>query len=85
MEADTIGKRDYIAIVVSRDALDYDQLNRTISQSNRATYADKVNEAVKGISIPSARFNNTDKGTMYFKVDANTNKAVACIVAIDKQ
>jgi hypothetical protein len=35
--------------------------------------------------IRSARFNNTSDGTIYFKVDANDNKAVACVVAIDKQ
>jgi hypothetical protein len=85
MEADTIGKRDYIAIVVSKDALDYNQLNSAISQGSGATYADKVNNAVRSLAISSARFDNTDKGTMHFKVDANTNKAVACIVAIDKQ
>jgi hypothetical protein len=43
-----------------------------------------VNEALQNIQIRSARFNNTNDGTIYFKVDANDNKAVACVVAIDK-
>lgn len=39
----------------------------------------------KAMRIRSARFNNTNDGTIYFKVDVNDNKAVACIVVIDKQ
>jgi len=35
--------------------------------------------------IRSARLNNTSDGTIYFKVASNDNKAVACVVAIDKQ
>lgn len=85
MEADTIGNRDYIAVVVSKDELDYNQLNKAISESRQTGYQAKVNEAIQGMAIASARFSNTNEGTMYFKVDANSNKAVACVVAIDKQ
>jgi hypothetical protein len=84
-EADTIGKRDYIAVVVSKDELDYNRLNQAISSSRQSTYAAKVNEALQSILIRSARFNDTDKGAIHFKVDANDNKAVATVVAFDKQ
>lgn len=85
MEADTIGTRDYIAIVVSKDELDYNALNQAISNnSSRSDFLGKVNEALQSILIRSAKFNNTNDGTIYFKVDANDNKAVACVVAIDK-
>ena len=85
MEADTIGNKDFIAIVISKDELDYTALNKSISQSSRPDYLGKVNEALQSITIRSAKFNNTNDGTIYFKVDANDNKAVACVVAIDKQ
>lgn len=85
MQADTIGNRDFIAIVVSKDELDYNALNQAISRSSRGDYSGKVNEALQSIMIRSAKFNNTNDGTIYFKVDANDNKAVACVVAIDKQ
>ncbi len=85
LEADSIGTKDYIAIVVSKDELDYNRINQAISQSRQSTYAGKVNEALQGILIRSARFNNTNDGRIYFKVDANDNKAVATIVAFDKQ
>jgi hypothetical protein len=84
-EADSIGKRDFIAIVVSKDSLDYNALNAAISRAPGNDYAARVNQALQSIMISSARFNNTADGRIYFKVDANTNKAVACIVAFDKQ
>ena len=85
MEADSIGNRDYIAIVVSKEQLDYNSINSGISRSARPDYLGKVNEALQSMLIPSASFNNTNDGRIYFKVDANDNKAVACVVAFDKQ
>ncbi len=84
-EADSVGNRDQIAIVVSKDELDYNQLNQAINQSRQTNYEGKVNEAIQSLLIRSARFNNTGDGQIYFKVNANDNKAVACIVIIDKR
>ncbi len=84
-EADNIGNKDEIAIVVSKDELDYHTLNEAISRSSRPDYLSRVNEALQSIMIRSARFNSTNEGTIYFKVDANSNKAVACVVSIDKR
>jgi len=85
MEADSLGNRDFIAIVVSKEELDYNALNQAISRSSRPDYLGKVNEALQSILIRGSRFNSTGDGRIYFKVDANSNKAVACVVAIDKQ
>ncbi len=85
MEADTIGNRDYMAIVVSKDELNYNQLNQAISNSRQADYAGKVNEALQSILIRSPQINHTNDGRIYFRVNANDNKAVATIVAFDKQ
>jgi C1A family cysteine protease len=84
MEADSIGTKDFIAIVVSKEELNYNQLNQAISQSRQSSYLGKVNEALQSILIRSARFSNTSDGSVYFKVDANDNKATACVVEIDK-
>ena len=84
-EADNIGSSDQIAIVVSREELDYNALNTAISGSSGGNYLDRVNGALESIRIRSARFSNTADGTIYFKVDANSNKAVACVVTIDKK
>ena len=55
MEADDIGTRDYIAIVVSKDELDYNRLNNEISSSSQSDYTGKVNEALKSILIPFSK------------------------------
>jgi hypothetical protein len=81
---DSVGNRDYMAIVVSKDELDYNDLNSKINSATGSTYAEKVNKAVQGILIRSAKFSVSGEGGIYFKVDANSNKAVACIVAFDK-
>jgi hypothetical protein len=82
---DSIGTKDYMAIVVSRDELSYNDINKSISNSSQSTYVGKVNEALKNILIPSAQFSTGSNGGVYFKVAANDNKAVACVVAIDKK
>ena len=84
LEADNVGNKDYMAVVVSKDQLDYQQLNAAISRSGQSTYAGKLNEAVQNILIPSARYNSTADGRINFKVDANSNKAVAVVIAFDK-
>ncbi len=84
-EADSIGNHDQFAIVVSKDSLDYNQLNDAINKSGKTGYGEKVNEALQSILIRTARFGNGNDGSIYFKVDANTNKAVACVVEVDKK
>jgi hypothetical protein len=84
LEADSIDTRDFIAIVTSRDELDYNAINSAISNSPGASYASKVNAALQGILIRPVAFRAGTDGTIYFKADANTNKAVATIVAFDK-
>ena len=84
LEADSIGTKDYIAIVASKDELDYNSLNAAISNSNQSGYAGKVNDALRSILIRSTGFSTGANGSIYFKANANDNKAVATIVAFDK-
>lgn len=84
MEADSIGKRDYIAIVVSTEQLDYKQLNQSISSSGQPTYAGKVKEALGARQTGAVAINATANGTIYFKAAADDNKAVMAVVAFDK-
>jgi hypothetical protein len=85
MEADSIGIKDQIAVVVSKDALDYNAINRAISQSGQKDYVSKLNEAIRDIEIRSVRFEDTREGNVHFKVEANTNKAVGFVVAFLKK
>ncbi len=84
--ADSIGTKDRMAIVVSKQALDYNALNAAINKSTQSTYAGKLNEAIRANAITGVTFSNTSTGNIYFKADAAEQKnIVGCIVEIDKQ
>lgn len=85
LELDSIGNRDYMAIVASKEQLDYNAINAAIGRSRETDYARKVNQGLEDVLTRSAKFNTVSDGTINFKVDATDNKAVVCVVAIDKQ
>ncbi|HLX90800.1 MAG TPA: DUF4384 domain-containing protein, partial [Puia sp.] len=84
MSPDSIGTKDFIAVVVSKDSLNWSQLNRRISENPQQDYGSRVLSALGDRLISNVHFDATAKGNMHFKVDGNTSKAVAFIVAIDK-
>ena len=84
MEADNVGNKDYIAILTSKKELSYNQINEAISNSTQPSYAGKVNEAVRSLSVPGASSGTTADGKIYFKVNANPSQAIATVVAFDK-
>ena len=84
--ADSIGNKDFMAIVVSKQPLDYNALNAAINKSVQSTYAGKLNEAISANAITGVKFSNTNTGNIYFKADAGEQKnIVGCVVEIDKQ
>jgi hypothetical protein len=85
LTADSVGNRDYIAIVVTKDQLDYKKVNDAISASGQSSYAGKVNEALQSQLGRSVTFNGNNDGTFHFKTGATDNKVVATIVALDKR
>lgn len=86
LQADSIGTKDRMAIVVSKQPLDYAALNTAINNSSQSTYAGKLNEAISANAITGVRFSNSNAGNIYFKAAAGEEKnIVGCIVEIDKQ
>ena len=84
MSPDSIGTKDYLAVVVSKDSLDWYALNRKISQEPGKDYASRFNSVLSDKMIRSVQFQSSSKGTMEFKTSAGDGKVVACIVEIDK-
>ena len=86
IRADSIGTRDFMGVVVSKQALDYTALNAAINKSSQPTFAGKLNEAISSDAIKNVSYSNTGNGTIYFKAGAaDQNKIVGCVVEIDKQ
>ena len=86
IRADSLGNKDYMGIVVSKEALDYNSINTAINNSSQTGFAAKLNEVVRANTIKNVQFKATNNGSIYFKADAtDKNKLVACVVEIAKQ
>lgn len=86
IRADSLGTKDYMGVVVSKEPLDYNALNASINKSTQSTYAGKLNEVISSTAIKNVDYSSTGNGGIYFKADAtDKNKIVGCVVEIDKQ
>ncbi|HVZ56599.1 MAG TPA: C1 family peptidase [Chitinophagaceae bacterium] len=84
MTPDSVGHRDEMAIVVSKNPLDWSALNRQISQNPQADFGDRVEQALGGRLMQKARFETGSSGTLKFHADPGDNKVVATIISIHK-
>lgn len=86
IQADEVGNKDYMGIVVSKQALDYNAINTAINNSSKPDFASKLNEAVSANTIKNVIFSSGTNNSIYFKANAaGNNNIVTCIVEIDKQ
>jgi hypothetical protein len=84
MVADDIGNKDYVAIVVSKEELDFNALNQKLSRSRSSSYAGKLQEALGNRQIRQLQF----KDSKNVAFEANTDgggEAVGVVIEIDKQ
>ena len=86
MTPDSIGTRDEMAIVVSKQPLDWYAINNKISEDPGKDYASRLNAALGDKLIRNIRFQSSAKGNMQFTVKGeNNNSIVATLVEITKQ
>ncbi len=86
IRADSIGNKDFMGIVVSKEALDYKQINNAINSSSQSSFTAKLNEVVNSAAIKNVQYKNTSEGSIYFKAAATEkNNVIVCVVEIDKQ
>ena len=83
MQADNIGEQDYIAVVVTKNEIDYNALNNKIKASQKGTYRERVMEALGNDDIEGVQFKGGQR--VQFETDAKGKNAVAMIVEINKQ
>ena len=84
MTPDSLGNKDFMAVIISKDTLDWFNINKQISQSPNQDYATRFNALLSNRLIKSVRYQSSSKGTMQINSDGSQNGAVACIVEIDK-
>ncbi|ULQ56635.1 peptidase C1A papain [Flavihumibacter rivuli] len=84
MTPDSIGTRDMIAVVLSKEPLDWYGLNSAISKNPTADYAARLNNALGSTLLKDAGFQTTSKGTMAMSGNADPKQVMACIIEINK-
>jgi hypothetical protein len=84
MTPDSIGTRDIIAVVVSKQPLNWYALNNSIAANPGQDYATRVNSAIGEHLVRHTTFKSSAKGNMQFTVQGGDNSVVATIVEISK-
>ena len=82
MSPDELGNRDRIAIVVSKEKLNYQVLNQRVNAARGNTYAEKLKVALGDQRIRTTRFKAGN--TISFDAERNGKNAVAMVLEIDK-
>lgn len=85
MMPDSIGTRDVMAIVVSKEELNWHEINQKMSANPQLDYGARLNAALGNKLSRNVRFQSSEKGTMQFSVANSGAAVVACIVEIDKR
>ncbi|MEZ5053446.1 MAG: C1 family peptidase [Chitinophagales bacterium] len=82
LQADDLGNKDYMAIVVTKEPIDYNQVNTAINAA-QGDYRSKVTAALQGATLSNVLF-NSNKGRIAFTAESENKNAVISIVEIDK-
>ena len=86
MQLDAVGNKDYIAVVVSKQELNWYGLNQAISK-NKTNYITAVSSALvgNGASVGRMQVNSTGKGNMHFTAPAGDKSVAFAVVELNKQ
>jgi hypothetical protein len=82
MEPDDKGTKDKIAILITKDPIDYDAINKKISSAPGRTYEDKVQNGLRGMFEDNVSFSGYN--TVDFSTSAHKGKGVAFVIGINK-
>jgi C1A family cysteine protease len=83
MQVDNDGVKDFMAIVTTKKPIDYKALNTKINMG-KGDYATKVKIALAAMAIPNVQYGSDGKTMQFSTVAPSDNKAVVCVVAINK-
>lgn len=83
MQADNIGNKDFMAVVVSKKPIDFNELNNKINSSIGNSYLTKITETLKNQIVQNVSFKSSDR--IEFETDVNDKNSVAIIIEVDKK
>lgn len=82
MSPDEKGNRDYIAIVVSKKEINFNDFNNKLSNSRQQTYLGKLREVLGSNRIQNVNFQAGN--TIAFSADATKGSMVGMVIEVDK-
>lgn len=83
MKADELGATDYMAIVVSKTAIDFKKFNSALNTSTQRTYAGKLRETLANQRITDVKFQAGK--TIAFQANTRDKNAVGVVIALEKR
>lgn len=81
---DNVGTKDIFAIVVSKEPLDWFNINAAITKSNQVNYGDRVMQALAGAGSANAQFAAGTAGSINFRTANAAKNAVVTVVEVNK-
>lgn len=85
MIADSLGNKDFMAVVVSKKALNVFEVNQKINQYKNQNYQFAVNQAFNNNINKNVQYSNTSEGNIRFISSNSSESVVVCIIEIDKK
>jgi hypothetical protein len=79
MELDAVGNQDQMAVVISKDPIDYNEFNKLLS-SGSGTYAQRL-AAIKGMKVSGT---TTQNNGLLLNADFSSESMVGAVFAFDK-
>ncbi|MCO5237518.1 MAG: peptidase C1A papain [Chitinophagaceae bacterium] len=85
MTPDSTGVKDVIAIIVSKQPIDWYKLNQEISKQPQTDFAYRLNHTLQQQTAPHIQYQSTAAGTIKLEGLVTTGQLAFCIVEINKQ
>jgi hypothetical protein len=85
LKTDEVGSQDFMAVVVSKDELDYKELNERINRIPGKDYLSRLNKAMGAMQISNPKFKLKASSVAFQGKTSGNQKAVAVVIAIDKK
>lgn len=83
MQADNIGSKDYMAILIAKDPIDFQVLNQKINTHKKGDYTAKIRTALAGQIYEDVYFKPGDN--ISFQSDAGNKNMILMVLGISKQ
>lgn len=81
--ADAEGSKDYFAILVTKEPIAYENINKAINNAAGNSYAEKLNNALGSVLKKGVSFQSNGQN-IKFSTDSNGDEAVLMVIGVNK-